>query len=253
LRKFVSNTRLPGRIGQGYGGARPRKGSENGVTQQNSTTLRIREMILRGLLQPGERVRELDLAERLGLSRTPIRQALPALAKEGLLVPSGARGYAVRSFDRQESVDALRTRAALEGLAAQLVAVGARGHEAVAQLEPVLEEGDALLRGRRFSDELELQYGAMNERFHNIVVLAAGKKLLVELIARCNIVPFTAPESVTFEHQDQDMSMDLLTYAHHQHHAIVDAIRAHDGLRAEMLFREHALTQEKSLRMGPWA
>ena len=59
---------------------------------------RIRELIVEGALPPGTRVAEAAIAERLGVSRTPVRNALPALASEGLLEPVGKRGYAVRNF-----------------------------------------------------------------------------------------------------------------------------------------------------------
>ncbi|MEA0634218.1 GntR family transcriptional regulator, partial [Xanthomonas campestris pv. campestris] len=58
----------------------------------------LRELILCGTFAPGERITEAALAERLAISRTPIRQALPALCQEGLLVQAGNRGYAVRRF-----------------------------------------------------------------------------------------------------------------------------------------------------------
>ena len=59
---------------------------------------RIRELIVQGELPPGTRVAEAALAERLGVSRTPVRNALPALAGEGLLESAGKRGYSVRGF-----------------------------------------------------------------------------------------------------------------------------------------------------------
>ena len=87
-----------------------------------NVALRLREMILRGELAPGERLAEVALAERLGVSRTPIRQALPALAREGLLAAAGRRGYVVRSFSPQDVIDAIETRGLLEGLAARRIA-----------------------------------------------------------------------------------------------------------------------------------
>src|SRR6185437_11821832 len=71
-------------------------------TQLARATVSIREMILRGRLHPGQRVAEAMLAEVLNMSRTPVRQALPVLAKEGLLVESGTRGYVVRTFTQSE-------------------------------------------------------------------------------------------------------------------------------------------------------
>jgi GntR family transcriptional regulator of vanillate catabolism len=79
-------------------------------------------MILKGELAPGERLAEAKLAEQLGVSRMPIRQALPVLAEEGLVVRAGQRGYAVRAHTRDESVEALHLRGALEGYAARLLA-----------------------------------------------------------------------------------------------------------------------------------
>ena len=80
-----------------------------------SLRLTLREMILSGELAPGERITESGLAERLGISRTPVRNTLPALAAEGFLVPSGKRGFAVKEFTEEESLNALELRSALEG------------------------------------------------------------------------------------------------------------------------------------------
>jgi GntR family transcriptional regulator of vanillate catabolism len=88
----------------------------------DQAVVQLREMILRGKLAPGQRVAEAPLAEELGMSRTPVRQALPMLAKEGLLSLHETRGYVVRAFTWAEVVDAIDLRGALEGLAARRVA-----------------------------------------------------------------------------------------------------------------------------------
>lgn len=224
---------------------------ELSLAHQSPTMMRIREMILRSELKPGERLREVELAERLGVSRTPIRQALPALAQEGLLTPNGARGYAVRSFTRDESLAALRLRATLEGLAARAVAERADRGAVVAELDNQLRAGDRLMEGYRLTEALESGYAEINQRFHDIVIAAAGQSLLNELIDRCNAVPFTAPNVIAFETRDEQETFNLLFYAHRQHHAIAEAIRQGDAGRAEMLFREHATTQEISMDMTP--
>src|SRR5256886_4483475 len=89
---------------------------------QTRAIVRIREMILRGELGPGERVAEAPLAELLGMSRTPVRQALPVLAQEGLLTEHQTRGYVVRGFSTADVLDAIDLRGVLEGLAARRVA-----------------------------------------------------------------------------------------------------------------------------------
>src|SRR5262245_50237641 len=187
-----------GRHGCGYG--------QFGIpmNQQTVAMLRLREMVLRGELAAGERVPEAAVAKRLGLSRTPVRQALPALAQEGLLVAAGRRGYAVRRFAPQESLDALELRAALEGLAARAVAERGASAELLAALDACLAEGDVIVQEAGFreaglQERDELRYGAMNERFHDLIVAGAAKPLLADLAARCKRVPFVAPLTIAFD------------------------------------------------------
>ncbi|WP_260923971.1 GntR family transcriptional regulator [Novosphingobium sp. 9] len=215
-----------------------------------SALTRLREMILRGTLKPGERLLEVDLAARLDMSRTPIRQALPALALEGLLVPAGGRGYAVRAFTRAESMEALHLRAMLEGFAARSVILAGRGSAVADTLAPLVAEVDVLLATGQLSDTLEERYGQLNDRFHAAVIEGADNSLLSDLIARCNVVPFTSPNVIAFEDHDETEILALLRHAQFQHHAILNALRSGDVLRAEMLFREHAMTQESSMAMG---
>ena len=79
-------------------------------------------MLLRGDFQPGERLSELPLVARLGVSRTPIRLALDRLAHEGLLEASPTGGFVVRAFTIEDVWDAIETRGVLEGAAARLAA-----------------------------------------------------------------------------------------------------------------------------------
>src|SRR5512139_1964375 len=115
-------------------------------SQLSETVVRIREMILRGELAPGQRVAEAPLAEMLGMSRTPVRQALPLLAQEGLLTEHATRGYVVRAFTAADIVDAIDLRAIIEGLAARRVAERGASKALIRDLRACLEDGDAILR-----------------------------------------------------------------------------------------------------------
>ena len=221
------------------------------MTQPSSVIVRLREMILRGELVPGERMPEAELATRLGVSRSPVRQALPALAQEGLLVPAGKRGYSVRAFTAQHSLDALRIRSVLEGFAARIVAERGASAALLAALKACLYEGDAIFANRVLADDDELRYAEMNARFHQLIMEASQVPLLESLTERCNLVPFTAPKSIAFSSSSKEKMFDFLFYAHGQHHNIVEAIEAGQGDRAEFLFREHAYTQEKSQTLDP--
>ena len=221
------------------------------MSQQTSVVVRLREMILAGGLAPGERVTEAELATLLGVSRTPVRQALPALAQEGLLVPAGKRGYSVRAFTAQHSIEALRLRAVLEGFAARQVAERRPSATVLSALKACLAEGDALFAHRQLQDDDELRYAEMNARFHALILQAAQMPLLENLTERCNLVPFTAPHSIAFSNANKERMFDFLFYAHRQHHAIVQAIESGQADRAEFLFREHAYTQEQSQTLDP--
>lgn len=208
---------------------------------------KVREMILERELKPGERITEIGLAERLGLSRTPVRNVLPALAAEGLLQPVGRRGLAVAAFSEQESLDALELRGVLEGHAARLLALRGASDETMAALEACLAEGDGLFRKRFFEQQDKAVYGAMNERFHQLIVETAGSPTLATLLDRVKRVPFVDPGLIIFDSVDIEGIYDLLFRAHGHHHAIVDAIRHRDGARADVLFREHSNAQRLSM------
>src|SRR5215813_13302546 len=84
--------------------------------------LELRGMLMRGDFKPGEHIREVPLAERLGVSRTPARLALERLAHEGLLEARPKGGFIVREFSLQDVLDAIEIRSALESMAAQMAA-----------------------------------------------------------------------------------------------------------------------------------
>lgn len=206
----------------------------------------LRQMILEGRLAPGERVTEAGLAERLGLSRTPIRNVLPALAAEGYLKPVGRRGFAVAAFNDAESTEALELRAVLEGQAGRMLARKGASPEVLEALDACLAEGDALFAKGQLDAEDKVKYGEMNARFHDLIVDGAGAPILRSLVERLNRVPFVAPGIIVLDHDDEASVYRLLYLAHGHHHAIVEAIRQRDSARVEMLFREHANAQRQS-------
>lgn len=208
---------------------------------------RIRELIIDGSLPPGTRVAEAALAERLGVSRTPVRNALPALATEGLLEPAGRRGFAVRGFSVEDSFRATEMRCVLEGYAAREIAARGAKPEVIAELRDVLAEGDRIFAKGHIVKQDEAAYARMNRRFHDIIVTAAEDDLLADLIHRVYAVPFVAPGVLAFNRVPFEEIFPILISGHHQHHAIVDAIEAGQADLAEMLMRGHSGPARRSL------
>jgi GntR family transcriptional regulator, vanillate catabolism transcriptional regulator len=208
---------------------------------------KLKEMILRDELSPGERLTEAALAARLGVSRTPIRNVLPRLAAQGFLSPVGKRGYVVAKVGNGEIYDALDLRSVLEGWAARTLAERGISADIQAELEECLALGDKLFEKHRLDLEDERQYGIMNERFHRLVIEACRSPLLTTFIERLNHVPFVAPSVIVFDQVGLRQAFEMLHRAHGFHHAIVDAIKNRDGARADFLFREHANHQRVSM------
>jgi GntR family transcriptional regulator of vanillate catabolism len=210
-------------------------------TRSLSVTDRIRSAILSGDFAPGERLREVQLSETLGVSRTPIRSALQALASEGLLDYAPNRGYAVRSFQTAEIVDAYEIRAMMEALAARFAAERGLTDAERRVVEGALADGDALLAKGSLQDEDRVTYGAINFAFHDAIHSAARCRMLGEMIRLCqSVAPSSHRNIVAFEFED-------VRRRHDDHHRIYDAILARDSYRAEIIMREHVASVRSSL------
>jgi GntR family transcriptional regulator of vanillate catabolism len=220
---------------------------ENGRRAESRVAQRIRELIVEGELPPGTRMAEAGIADRLGVSRTPVRNALPALASEGLLEPAGKRGYAVRNFTTEDSYKATEIRCVLEGYAARELAARPDRGPIVEELRDVLREGDAIFAKGHVVKDDEETYAHMNGRFHDLIVGGARDPLLKDLVQRVYSVPFVAPNVVAFKRVPLDEIYPVLVSGHHQHHAIVDAIEAGQPDIAESLMRGHSSPARRSL------
>lgn len=220
---------------------------KTGPRMDSTVAQRIRKLIVEGVLPPGKRVAEAAIAEQLGVSRTPVRNALPALASEGLLEPAGKRGYAVRAFTIEDSYRATEIRCVLEGYAARELAAREDRAPIVDQLRAVVREGDAIFAKGHVSKDDEEAYADMNGRFHDLIVDGARDAILEDLIQRVYAVPFVAPHVVAFKRIPLDQIYPILMSAQHQHHAIVDAIEAGQPDMAETLMRGHSSPARRSL------
>ena len=144
----------------------------------------LRGSIARGLHRPNQRLIETDLATELGVSRTPIRQALQLLEAEGL-VTRERHGWIVREYGADEIRDVYEVRMALEGHAARRAAERLTD-EMDAHLEALQEKMLAL--DLTVSEDRE-KLVALNQAFHEAIVRASGNEFLSRLAAR-NLAPY---------------------------------------------------------------
>lgn len=216
-------------------------------SQQTRVLVQLRDLILKGEFTPGERLAEIPLAEKLGVSRTPIRLALAALEQEGLIEPSPTNGYMMRRFTPREIHDAIAVRGHLEGMAARLVAEHGVSRQLSLDLRACLQDGDRAVNKAEMSYDDYALYGEMNDRFHKLVIDAAGNFALARAIEMNNRLPFASPSTMLPMQNTGDARQKWMVYAHLQHHRLVQAMEKGEGARAQALAEEHVDVAQMNL------
>jgi GntR family transcriptional regulator of vanillate catabolism len=203
------------------------------TTRSQIVARALRERLIAGSFPGGTKLNEVDLAERYGVSRTPIRAALHALASEGFLDHRPNAGFMVRSFSSKFIAGVYDVRAALEGLAAGLAAergvsdsVRGRMHRLMIQTDELIAESPRDSAG--FAALMEL-----NNQFHVTFIEAADNQHLADTLRRTRELPLV--DRIKADVFDFDFS----ARAHEDHRWIFDAICTGQGARAEALAREH--------------
>jgi len=220
------------------------------MSLQETVLLQLRECILRGEFEPGQRLAEQQVAELLGSSRTPVRAALVTLEQEGLVQANESGGFVVRQFTVREVTDAIAVRGLLEGMAARLVAEHGLSRQVAMDLQSCLDEGDLALASNTLSIPDYARYVSMNDRFHALILEASGNRALQRAIAMNDKLPF-APASAMLPMQGaMVMDRDWMMYAHRQHHMLLDALRRGEGARAQALAEEHTEVAQMNMRQA---
>ena len=187
----------------------------------------IQEAILSKEYTPGQRIREEEIVERVGVSRTPIREAFVVLEQEGLVEIKPHRGTYVATYTRDEIVDLLSIESVMEGLAASLAAQHATV-EQVGNMEKLLETAKIMLE-RVFDSEEFYKY---DRKFHHSLVVCSGSPTISRVLEKqlsqiylCRYYTITTPNRFAHsisEHQD-----------------ILESIKQKDPASAERAARYH--------------
>jgi GntR family transcriptional regulator of vanillate catabolism len=194
---------------------------------------KIREGVLNGDYPGGMRMNEVDLATSLGVSRTPVRNALSTLGAEGLLDYTPNSGYVVRSYSSKDIADIYEVRAVLDGLAAKTLAEQGFSDVRRGAWHKIITDGDNLVGLGRWSDQICSRWIEVNEDFHAMLVDATDNLHLRAMYRKAKDIPLvTELRFRWFDGSDMARSQG-------EHSEIFDAIVNKQVIRAEALAREH--------------
>lgn len=194
----------------------------------------LRESIVKGELQSGQKLTEPELAEKLGISRTPIREAFRQLESEGFLTVIPRRGAVVSSITRKEIEDFYEIKSLLEGYAARVAAERITKKD-IDKLKKINEQLEVLTEG----DDVEAFFRKNNE-FHNTFIALCGNEKLMEL--RGDLVQ----KFLRFRLQALAVPGRLMESVK-QHRIIIKALIKKDGRLAEAIVIEHSLLSGEEL------
>ena len=204
----------------------------------------LRERLLTGELEPGTRLQQIPLSEEMGISRTPLREALVTLAREGLLSYEPNRGYTVRVFEWADIAQAYEVRAQLEAFACHLCARQGIAQNVADFLSDSVANGDAILAMDKLSPDTLPPYRAMNVAFHEAILAAADNRWVSDFVRQTQNVPLASDRVFVWD------DYEIIKRSHDDHRRILHAITKHDASRASALMREHIINAGEVLRQS---
>src|SRR5512147_1812197 len=194
----------------------------------------LHEKIISGAYKPGDWLRQDDIATQLGVSMTPVREALDLLVSAGLAERVPYRGVRVREMSPKDVVEAYGLRLVLEALIAQEAARNITD-EQIASLEEMLEQMKQHNSLKEMSDEQKV-----SREFHSAIAAASGNNLLIKLY---EIVANAFPDWLLYEalFRNPDLLAGSTTNTLKGHIAIMSALKKRDGEKAVQRSIEHVI------------
>lgn len=194
----------------------------------------LRQAILKGELKPGERLMEIQLAQRLGVSRTPVREAIRKLELEGLVLMIPRKGAEVAEITVKDLEDVLEVRTALEELAVK----DACENITEEQLEKLRKANGAFRKALEGADLLTC--GKADMDFHEIIYDATNNRRLMQILNNLREQMYRYRMEYL---KDRNMYQVLIA----EHEAICEALSFHDREKAGMAIRIHIENQKESI------
>jgi DNA-binding GntR family transcriptional regulator len=194
----------------------------------------LHRQIIAGKYAPGDWLRQEDIAGQMGVSMTPVREALDLLVAKGIAERVPYRGVRVRDLSAKDVVEAYGMRLFLEAMIAKETAVNITP-EQIGELEAIMEEMDRHVELSEMPQERQL-----SREFHDAIARASGNDLLIQLYA---IVSNAFPDWLLYEalYRKPELLSGSVAQTHDEHTAILDAFRKHDPDLAVRVSLEHVM------------
>ena len=195
----------------------------------------LRQAILKGELKPGERLMEIQLANKLGVSRTPVREAIRKLELEGLVLMIPRKGAEVAEITRQDMEDVLEVRTALEELAVK----DACDHITDAQLSELKKASKEFKKALLVGKDLVTCADA-DMHFHDVILSATNNRRLIQMLNNLSEQMYR----YRMEYLKDERTHKTLI---EEHDAIRRALKKHDKVKAGAAIRVHIDNQKRSI------
>jgi DNA-binding GntR family transcriptional regulator len=203
------------------------KGAINRVALHDEVTFRLRDMIVEGQLEAGARIQELELAQLLGVSRTPIREAIKVLASEGLVDMLPLKGAVVKQFSDKDAQDMLMVIAVLESFAAKQAKAASQSEiDSVLALHQTMQ--------MHYKTKNRHAYFAMNQQIHDRLIALSGNETLIALHASLS----KRMRRIRYTGNTMQANWDE---AMQEHEEMMEALASKDFRRLAKIMEQHIL------------
>ncbi|MDF1852854.1 MAG: GntR family transcriptional regulator [Verrucomicrobiales bacterium] len=198
----------------------------------------IRKKLLDGSVSPGSRLSYGVIGKEIGVSATPVREAVGQLASEGFVELVPQLGAVVRELSRDEAIELYELREALESFAAAHAAERISARQ-LAELNENLETSSAIVRqvkdsGRQVADKATAkQFHSLDLSFHMTVIEASRNRRMLKVVGDSHIL------TRVFQADRHEFSQEILEATQSEHAAIFEAIQSHDAAASHEAMRQH--------------
>ena len=207
---------------------------------QEKAYRKIRALILSGDFAPGARLRERDISDLVGLSRTPVREALQRLTSEGLVWSERNRGVFVEETDLTEVAEIFDIGMALESRCARLATRKIK-QEGIDRLAAAMDDMNALLE--QSEENIRRNFVELDKRFHGILIEATENRKLMTLVDQVISIPVLLRAF-------QDYPAGHFHVSARQHDEVLQAVRSRDAEWAEVAMRNHIMAGRNAIMPG---